>query len=214
MIKMGNSNRLSSAPGGEFNDSERFLCWEQGGSFGRLPEFDSVEFRRIPSGNAVQPLLPIAETPESITQKAFRLKYIRDQVASSERARSALRHFTPDDYESEHVDGQGVSLSRTKYHDVNGAIGAAETSDWNAAGMADQVEAGACAFKDRCPIAAKSGGCSNIPTFLRDASPTDRRNFGTVMDRVHDLEGTYDVSCEQAVKGLRKLQSDGMLPKR
>lgn len=212
---MSNPNRSSRTTVKEFNDSEKFLSDEQGGSFGRLPQFDDVKFRQIPSGNALQLPLPIAViTPEDVSKKAFRLKYVRDQVAKSVRARSAGEHFTADDYELEHVDGRGASLSKTKYHDVNGVNGAAETSDWNAAGMADQVEAGACAFRDQCPIAAKSGGCSNIPTFLREASPAGRLNFGKVMDRVHDLDGAYDVSCEQAVKGLRKLQSDGVLPKR
>lgn len=212
---MSSPNRLSSAARKELNDSESFLFGEQGGSFGRLPQFDGVKFRQIPSGNTVQPSLPIAMiTPEDITRKAFQLKYIRDQVAKSIQARSANEHFTADDYEPEHVDGRGMSLSKTKYHDVNGVNDAAETRDYNAAGMADRVEAGECAFKEQCPIAAKSGGCSNVPNFLRDASSTQRRNFGTVMGRVHDLEGSYDVSCEQAVEGLRKLQSKGILPKR
>lgn len=212
--KMSKSNQLPPAPAG-YNDSETFLYHEQGGSFGRLPQLNGVEFRQIPSGNALQSPLPItAITPADVSQKAFRLKYIRDQVAKSIRARSASKHFTADDYESEHIDGRGVSLSKTKYHDVNGVNDAAETSDWNAAGMADLVEASECVFKDQCPIAAKSGGCSNIPNFLRDASSTQRKNFGTVMGRVHDLDGSYDVSCEQAVEGLRKLQSKGILPKR
>ena len=211
---MTKSNQLPPVPAG-YNDSETFLYYEQGGSFGRLPQFDGVEFRQTSSGDALQSPLPIAAiTPEDVLQKVFRLKYIRDQVAKSVRARSANKHFTADDYEPEHVDGRGMSLSKTKYQDVNGANGAAETSDWNAAGMADRVADGECAFRDQCSIAAKPGGCSNVPTFLRDASPTERRNFGTVMGRVHDLGGAYDVSCEQAIEGLRKLQSDDMLPKR
>jgi len=202
-------------PPSSLNDSERFLYCEQGGSFGRLPQFNGVDFHSVSAGNVPPAVVPtIIITPYDITRKAFRLGYIRDQIASSIRARSANKHFTADDYEQEHVDRSGVSLSQTKYHDVNGVISAAETSDWNALNMADIVSMGKCAFMQTgCPF-FQAGDCSKgLLAFLRSINPAERRNFGKVMDHVRNLDGTHDIRCDEATQGIKRLQSKGILPR-
>jgi len=209
---MGKAEILPRPPS-NYNDTERFLHYEQGGLLGgRLPQYDGISFWS-PARNTFPAVTPATTiTPFDITRKAFRLRYVRDQVAKSAKAGGARKHFTTDDGR-ERIDDQGRSLSETKYRDVSGVVGANVGSDWNAANMARKVSASRCAFRKECPF-YKDGDCSEgLLVFLENISPAEREHFGNVMERVHSLGGTHDVECVQATEGLAKLKSKDILPR-